>query len=310
MTRQLGDLTCADCGADMWMARGTLPQGQARCRPCRRANPQRAKSVRCGASCPVCQEPMAAGATGARPCRKCDHIGSRKPRECEACGKEYKPTHSLQRACGRACGRWFHAATVLVCAVEWSTCLVCLDPYMLRHEQRHGTCSAACRNEAAKVMTPRRPEPEWRLRIYECPMCGENFSNPYTTRVVHCSTRCSRKATKQRRRVREAGTFGEWRWSDFMRMAAKFNYCCAYCGEKPDRLDPDHVVPLSRGGPNVLANLLPTCLQCNADKNARTLSEWEAWRHERGKPPRRTSWAPEDSRYWHLTYGNPNTAAA
>lgn len=33
-------MTCADCAKPMWVGTGVLPQGQARCRECRRANPQ------------------------------------------------------------------------------------------------------------------------------------------------------------------------------------------------------------------------------------------------------------------------------
>ena len=33
-------MTCADCTKPMWVGTGVLPQGQARCRECRRANPQ------------------------------------------------------------------------------------------------------------------------------------------------------------------------------------------------------------------------------------------------------------------------------
>lgn len=53
-------------------------------------------------TCPVCHGPKWSG--GTRPCRKCDHIGNRQPRPCEVCGLTYRPTHSLQRTCGRACG--------------------------------------------------------------------------------------------------------------------------------------------------------------------------------------------------------------
>lgn len=33
------DLPCADCGRILWRATSSLPAGQARCQPCRRANP-------------------------------------------------------------------------------------------------------------------------------------------------------------------------------------------------------------------------------------------------------------------------------
>lgn len=113
--------------------------------------------------------------------------------------------------------------------------------------------------------------------------------------------RCSKKLGRQRRRAREHGARGTFTWSEFLRIARKFDYCCAYCGVKPERLDPDHVVPLSRGGSNSPSNLLPTCAACNSEKCAMLLHEWSAWRDERGKPPRATSWTSGDPRYTHLT---------
>jgi 5-methylcytosine-specific restriction endonuclease McrA len=87
-----------------------------------------------------------------------------------------------------------------------------------------------------------------------------------------------------------------------MRVARGFGYCCAYCGTKPDRLDPDHVVPLKRGGHNVLSNLLPACNSCNSDKRDLLLKEWPADRERRGLPARATTWAEDDPRYYHLTF--------
>lgn len=136
-----------------------------------------------------------------------------------------------------------------------------------------------------------------------CAWCGQT----YICRAGHhsrsyCSRWCKVHAKRCRRRTTESlSGIGVWRWSDFMRMAARFQFRCAYCEQKPDRLDPDHVLPLSRGGANVLANLLPACLPCNSDKRDLTLTEWEADRARRGLPPRVTSWPPEDRRYMQLT---------
>lgn len=135
----------------------------------------------------------------------------------------------------------------------------------------------------------------------ECPACACIFVPLYTPNAICCSPRCTRRMGKRRRRAREAGALGSWRWSDFMRIAAKFDGRCAYCHEKPERLDPDHVVPLSRGGYDSPSNLLPTCADCNSSKCAMTLDEWAAWRAARGLEPRVTNWAPEDKRYTHLT---------
>lgn len=43
---------------------------------------------------------------------------------------------------------------------------------------------------------------------------------------------------------------------------------CHYCGVTP-AMGADHVVPLSRGGPNTVANLVPSCLPCNHRKYAK-----------------------------------------
>ena len=51
----------------------------------------------------------------------------------------------------------------------------------------------------------------------------------------------------------------------------------------------DHIVPLSRGGPDMWHNTQAMCHTCNTSKNDRTMAEWLDWiaerdrRHERGR---------------------------
>ncbi|WP_179814725.1 HNH endonuclease [Allostreptomyces psammosilenae] len=47
---------------------------------------------------------------------------------------------------------------------------------------------------------------------------------------------------------------------------------CAYCAAPAVHLD--HVQPVSRGGRDVLANVLPACADCNYRKGSKTLAEW------------------------------------
>lgn len=88
-----------------------------------------------------------------------------------------------------------------------------------------------------------------------------------------------------------------------MRIAQRFAFRCAYCDAMPEPglLHPDHVVPLSRGGPNTVSNLLPSCNRCNGDKRDLSLAEWAEDRARRGLTARRTSWGMEDRRFMHLT---------
>lgn len=52
---------------------------------------------------------------------------------------------------------------------------------------------------------------------------------------------------------------------------------CAYCavvltvdGGHPNSYQPDHVLPVAKGGSDDIANLIPSCASCNAKKSART----------------------------------------
>lgn len=49
---------------------------------------------------------------------------------------------------------------------------------------------------------------------------------------------------------------------------------CAYCGGPFEHLD--HAIPISKGGPHTLANVRPSCAECNVVKSDRTPEEWQA----------------------------------
>jgi 5-methylcytosine-specific restriction endonuclease McrA len=53
---------------------------------------------------------------------------------------------------------------------------------------------------------------------------------------------------------------------------ARWGGLCCYCDAPAEHLD--HVEPLSRGGRDVLSNVVPACADCNLDKAAQTLAEW------------------------------------
>ena len=56
---------------------------------------------------------------------------------------------------------------------------------------------------------------------------------------------------------------------------AEYDHRCAYCGIQPQRLEKDHVVPISKGDPltvDRIDNIVPACRSCNARKGAR--DEW------------------------------------
>lgn len=49
---------------------------------------------------------------------------------------------------------------------------------------------------------------------------------------------------------------------------------CFMCGSAKNQ-SLDHVIPISRGGTHSVGNIMTLCKNCNASKNARTITEWK-----------------------------------
>lgn len=73
-------------------------------------------------------------------------------------------------------------------------------------------------------------------------------------------------ALYQQHKVRRAAPY---RRSDVF---ARWGGLCCYCDAPATDLD--HVRPISRGGRDVLSNVVPACSACNLAKSALTLAEW------------------------------------
>lgn len=58
-------------------------------------------------------------------------------------------------------------------------------------------------------------------------------------------------------------TVAQWR-----EIKDRFGHACAYCNRKMERLEMDHVIPLSKGGTHTATNIVPACRTCNAKKGA------------------------------------------
>lgn len=50
-------------------------------------------------------------------------------------------------------------------------------------------------------------------------------------------------------------------------------FTCQYCGEKPTKLEVEHVIPRAKGGKNHWHNVTTACRECNARKRDRTPEE-------------------------------------
>jgi hypothetical protein len=70
---------------------------------------------------------------------------------------------------------------------------------------------------------------------------------------------------------------GKIQWSstvrEWLREHEKPNECI-YCGSK-EALTTEHILPLSRGGPNITDNVIVACAKCNLSKGDKRLYEWK-----------------------------------
>jgi len=81
----------------------------------------------------------------------------------------------------------------------------------------------------------------------------------------------------QRKKSRSKGNYVERKSAEELRdRFLAFNNCCAYCSKELifSTVEFDHVVPTSNNGPDILANLVPSCRECNKDKRDKDMEGW------------------------------------
>lgn len=97
-----------------------------------------------------------------------------------------------------------------------------------------------------------------------------------TNRCKACKNTLEDKASRAYRRLRlrsnKLGISMEVTASEIRLLLNVFDGCCAYCSKRPEKarnLHLDHLVAISEGGRNTLANLIPACNSCNSKKGTK-----------------------------------------
>ena len=65
--------------------------------------------------------------------------------------------------------------------------------------------------------------------------------------------------------------YSEVIWSETL---ISFDNSCAYCGDVDNKLEKEHVIPVSKNGAFVKSNIIPACKTCNLNKRDKDLEEW------------------------------------
>ncbi len=89
-------------------------------------------------------------------------------------------------------------------------------------------------------------------------------ANPEKSQAIDARSKAKRRATLEE--VENTLTGYEW-----LQILEVFNHACAYCLRDDVKLTVDHVIPISRGGPNTAENVVPACGSCNKRKLSRPL---------------------------------------
>lgn len=81
-----------------------------------------------------------------------------------------------------------------------------------------------------------------------------------------------RASFHKRRELSHGESFTAKEWTALL---TQYDEVCAYCGAQGP-LTADHRIPLSRGGRNVIENIIPACKSCNSRKHTMTEAEFRA----------------------------------
>lgn len=116
--------------------------------------------------------------------------------------------------------------------------------------------------------------------------------------VVRNKRRHNKFVSKEKCRTGEAPDLSLEAWKSCM---VYFRGCCAYCGKPEgraaaDKLDRDHLVPISKGGKTVKNNVIPACRKCNRGRGNKDWKEWFTTQdfYSKEREIRIETWAKKD----------------
>lgn len=109
-----------------------------------------------------------------------------------------------------------------------------------------------------------------RARYAADPAAWQKYLKEWRGRNPDKSHAYVRAATNKRRTAAAGQTFSAAEW---LALLEHHGGSCAYCGSKV-LIEIDHRIPLTRGGSNLIDNILPACRRCNRRKHQKTEEEF------------------------------------
>jgi 5-methylcytosine-specific restriction endonuclease McrA len=82
--------------------------------------------------------------------------------------------------------------------------------------------------------------------------------------------RARRNSWQHNYRVKKQANGGTYTQKEWLELCNKFGNKCLCCGQR-EKLTVDHIIPISKGGQNTIANIQPLCAKCNSKKGAQII---------------------------------------
>jgi 5-methylcytosine-specific restriction endonuclease McrA len=166
----------------------------------------------------------------------------------------------------------------LVFAMFTKICSKCREvkPISDFYKDKHSSCGTkscckACAAEGARKSSKKHyyrnvEEERKRSRNYQAEHVEERRAFLREWRRAHVD---KSRAHSRTRYARKSGAEGKVTDEEWKALKEFYKFTCLRCKRKEPgiRLEPDHVVPLSKGGPNIIKNIQPLCRSCNSYKH-------------------------------------------
>lgn len=114
----------------------------------------------------------------------------------------------------------------------------------------------------AKTRAKLKPEPK--------PKSKHKDACVFPLQPVTFLVKPKRLSSSRRRKLREQNAGRGYTECEWLLCKKQYGYRCLRCGSK-ERLVPDHVIPLFRGGRHLIENIQPLCWKCNRWKGIRVI---------------------------------------
>jgi 5-methylcytosine-specific restriction endonuclease McrA len=186
-------------------------------------------------------------------------------RECAGCGRSFRMNNLRCESCRAVdrecvtCGKSFRGVRVECpqCRIPTRTCPGCGRTF-----RSNATRCASCRAVNRECVTCGKQITSTNRECQSCRVARHARDDWSAMVRQYNNTRRARKLAAE-----VSGPLPFTAYLDVIKSGP-----CVYCGAIAATVD--HILPLSRGGHEILENLAPACQSCNSSKNDRLLTEW------------------------------------